>query len=228
MRLPYLKFYTRDWQSDSGLRLCSLAARGLWIELLCLMHQSSKRGYLQHLGTPLDANKISQLIGRDNGTLNTPDNRNVNHLLDELEAAGVFSRDETGCIYSRRMVEDEQRAEFWKETGKKGGNPLLKKKNKRRIRENPEPNKVNPPCFVIPSADEVTIYARTLGFNLDGNHFVDYYAARGWLISGKTKMRDWQAAVRTWKKNDATRNGQKPTPTKPIYDADENLRKALQ
>ena len=35
--------------------------------------------------------------------------------------------------------------------------------------------------------------------NVDPEKFVDFYAAKGWMI-GKNKMKDWKAAVRTWEK----------------------------
>src|SRR5260364_313822 len=45
------------------------------------------------------------------------------------ENAAVFSRTETGCIYSRRMVNDERIRTVRAESGKLGGNPdLLKQK----------------------------------------------------------------------------------------------------
>lgn len=53
--------------------------------------------------------------------------------------------------------------------------------------------------FKKPSHDDVTQYAKSIGFELDGKLFVDFYEARGWL-SGKTVIQDWKAAVRTWKR----------------------------
>jgi hypothetical protein len=52
--------------------------------------------------------------------------------------------------------------------------------------------------FVKPSAGEVSEYARTIGFALDGQQFIDFYESKGWLV-GKTRMKDWRAGVRTWK-----------------------------
>jgi hypothetical protein len=49
-----------------------------------------------------------------------------------------------------------------------------------------------------PTAYEVEEYARSIGFRLDGSEFVDFYATKGWMV-GKSPMRDWKAAVRTWK-----------------------------
>ena len=54
--------------------------------------------------------------------------------------------------------------------------------------------------FVRPKAQEVTDYARSIGFELDGEQFVAYYQTRGWKV-GKDMMVDWQSAVVTWKKN---------------------------
>ena len=54
--------------------------------------------------------------------------------------------------------------------------------------------------FVRPKAQEVTDYARSIGFELDGEQFVAYYQTRGWKV-GKDIMVDWQSAVVTWKKN---------------------------
>ena len=36
---PWMKWYPADWRSDPGLRMCSFAARGLWADLLALMHE---------------------------------------------------------------------------------------------------------------------------------------------------------------------------------------------
>lgn len=46
--LPWFQFYANDWKSDLGLQACSMAAKGLWIELLCVVLFSPRRGYLQH------------------------------------------------------------------------------------------------------------------------------------------------------------------------------------
>ena len=54
--------------------------------------------------------------------------------------------------------------------------------------------------FVKPEPQEVTDYARSIGFELDGEHFVAYYQTRGWKV-GKDLMVDWKSAVVTWKRN---------------------------
>lgn len=54
--------------------------------------------------------------------------------------------------------------------------------------------------FAPPTPEEVREYAAEAGIAIDGNRFVDFYASKGWKV-GKTPMKDWQAAVRTWGRN---------------------------
>lgn len=58
-------------------------------------------------------------------------------------------------------------------------------------------------------ANQVTEYARSIGFILDGQKFIDHYEANGWM-RGKNKIKDWKACVRTWKGNQV--GEQKPQP----------------
>ena len=75
-----------------------------------------------------------------------------------------------------------------------------------------EGNSTKTQRFSIPTPEEVTSYAKTISFNLDGGLFCDYYAARGWKL-GKETMKNWQAAVRTWKRKDTSIKPQeKPKP----------------
>lgn len=49
--------------------------------------------------------------------------------------------------------------------------------------------------FVPPTVDEVDEYVRSYGGHVVAQVWVDYYAARGWMM-GKTAMKDWKSAVR--------------------------------
>ena len=46
MKRPAFQFYPGDWLHDTAVRACSLAARGLWIDMLSLMHQGHPYGNL--------------------------------------------------------------------------------------------------------------------------------------------------------------------------------------
>jgi hypothetical protein len=64
--------------------------------------------------------------------------------------------------------------------------------------------------FKKPTAHEVEEYAKSIDFSLNGQQFIDYYQAKGWMI-GKNKMKDWKAAVRTWKSRESKNKPQEKT-----------------
>ena len=55
----------------------------------------------------------------------------------------------------------------------------------------------NENLFVKPSVAEIIAYCAQRGNGLDGAYIWNYYEAKGWMV-GKSPMKDWQAAVRTW------------------------------
>ena len=117
-KLPWFSFYPGDWLSDEKLRACSYSARGLWIDMLSLMHKNDRRGYLQLNGKPVTAAQLARMTG---GATDE-----VTHLLAELFNAGVASATDDGLIYSRRITRDEHIRQIRREAGAKGGNPKLK------------------------------------------------------------------------------------------------------
>lgn len=53
--------------------------------------------------------------------------------------------------------------------------------------------------FRKPTAEEVAEYCRERGNNIDAEEFCSFYQSKGWVV-GKSPMKDWRAAVRTWEK----------------------------
>src|SRR3990167_8252379 len=99
--LPWLRFYPRDWRGDQALRVCSLAARGLWIEMLCVMHEAKPYGHLLINGQPVTNPQLAGLCGV------SPDQ--IATLLAELDNEGAYSRTAKGVIFSRRMTRDAKK-----------------------------------------------------------------------------------------------------------------------
>lgn len=56
--------------------------------------------------------------------------------------------------------------------------------------------------FNAPTVEEVQEYCTERGNNIDAQHFIDYYSARGWML-GKNHIKDWKACIRTWERNDS-------------------------
>lgn len=127
-----MKFYPADWRADPRLRMCSLAARGLWIDLIAYMHEGQPYGHLTIDGVVPTEDDIASLVARPA--------TEVKKALAELGARTVFGRDEiSGAIVSRRMVKDKAKSELNKTRGKLGGNPSLKKQDKPEV--NPADNR---------------------------------------------------------------------------------------
>lgn len=51
--------------------------------------------------------------------------------------------------------------------------------------------------FVKPTLEEVQSYINEKGYHFSAQKFIDYYDSVGWKI-GKSPMKDWKAACRTW------------------------------
>jgi len=133
MKRPAFQFYPSDWRKDPALSACSMAARGLWIELMCIAHESDNYGHLEINGKAMTAPQLARMVGESPSV--------VAKLVTELDGAGVFSRTPDGVIYSRRMVRDERIRNVRAEAGRLGGNPnLLKQQDNHLLKQNGKQN----------------------------------------------------------------------------------------
>lgn len=118
MKRPAFQFYPDNWRNNSNLRRCSWAARGVWIEVMCLMHDSEEYGALpwtlkeiaQALGCPMPA--LRELV--DKGVLKGCDQGACKPFI-YVPRSGRKDGDPVILIdarqgpfwYSSRMVRDE-------------------------------------------------------------------------------------------------------------------------
>ncbi|CAB4191621.1 hypothetical protein UFOVP1229_61 [uncultured Caudovirales phage] len=122
VKRPSFQFYPGDWLRSTDLRSCSISARGLWIDMICLMHEGAEYGHLKVGTKVILPPNLARMVG---ATLEETEG-----WLDELVSAGVVSIDESGCYVCRRMVKDEQTRASRAAGGSKGGNPALKTPHK--------------------------------------------------------------------------------------------------
>jgi len=129
-------------------------------------------------------------------------------FLDGLVVHGWLER-------AGRLVYDRRRNERRKKRQINGGKSAVKRRisggKSEATLPNPtipnhtKPNTTPPQAatarFSKPSAQEVTAYGKEIGFAIDGLQFVDHYEARGWQYKQGQPMKDWRAAVRTWRRN---------------------------
>jgi hypothetical protein len=132
-------FYPQDWMSDSRLRLCSAGARGLWIDILCLMHLSNERGYLLIDDTVLDEQMLQKRLGYDA--------QEFDDCFTELRRYNIIKKDENNRYFCKRIVNAQLLSEKRSMSGKLGGNPNLVKQmvkqNENLLKQNPNLDKQN-------------------------------------------------------------------------------------
>ena len=98
----------------------------------------------------------------------------------------------TVCNYA--SYQDVQQAGNKQVTSKQqAGNKQVttNKKEKKDKNEKKEENIIPPTCEMI------EIYGESRGLKIDITKFYNHYESKGWMI-GKNKMKNWQAAYRTW------------------------------
>ena len=138
MKRPSFQFYPSDWLRDTALRSCSPSARGLWIDMICFMHEGNPYGHLKVGNKVILPANLASMVG---ATL-----LEVEGWLSELHQAGVYEIAETSEIFSKRMVRDEYLRNKRAEGGKLGGNPNLKVNHKvipmveKEVKQKPTPS----------------------------------------------------------------------------------------
>ena len=69
----------------------------------------------------------------------------------------------------------------------------------------------NPPKrtrFIPPTLEDVQAYCKERNKGVNAEKWYNHYTAKGWKI-GKTPMKDWKAAVRTWEQDEQPKEAPK-------------------
>ena len=201
MKDPSFLFYPSDFLT--GTMFMSNEEIGIYIKLLCAQHQ---------LGGMIEKAAFNSLV-KDNSIIRTK-----------------FIETEEGFFNKRLMVEMEKRSI---KSSNLSANAKLRweKEKQKECKSNAIASDLDMPTinrdininvneymnavkdvikeskkkFVKPTIQEISDYSKSINFNLDSEYWFDYYETRGWMLKG-SKMKDWKAAVRTWKKNNFNKN----------------------
>ncbi len=195
---PYLALYTGDWKKDHNLSLCSPATRGVWIDLLCSLHD----GRIGNVtGTP---HQLAQLCRTDAASMHAS--------LLELQATGAANVSERNGVFTiicRRMTKALEVSQSRAKAGAKGG---ARNKQKEPVpeyeNEDEGKQKVREFCTSISIGEK------------DADWFFWKCHANGWKNAGQPIL-DWRGTLRSWQKagylpSQKTRsNGNRPSITNP-------------
>ncbi len=108
----WTKFYWSNWLGNAKLRMCSIGARGMWIDMLAVAAQNDPVGYIVAPGGLL-LTLMSRVSGISKDEAQT--------YFDELCEAGVIHVDAHGRLYDPRMVRDNENLQKAITSGQRGG-----------------------------------------------------------------------------------------------------------
>jgi len=151
-KLPALQFYGGDWRKDPGIQSLDYHDKGVWFEILLIMHESEERGKLVLNTKPMTDVVLARILGLP--LVDILDKQNTNQIIERgltttlttLLEHGVATREEdTNILICRRMVRDEELRKIRTKVGKLGGNPNLlnqnnNQKTKTKDKQNPTPS----------------------------------------------------------------------------------------
>lgn len=195
---PWCKWYWQDWVSSNELRISSLAAKGLWMDMLAIMARSEKKGFLQINGKQIKSKDLAKLLGEDEAK--------IKQLLDELEENGVYSVDKSGVIFCRRMEREAHISYIRSEAGKLGGRPKKQIKSKKESKAKAASASASASASEYASTDKKKVSEKTpkIAFNFELKEWENITTEdkRGWKeaypacdIDRELKhMREWLKA----------------------------------
>lgn len=135
MKRPSFQFYAADWIGNANLRRCTHAEKGVWIDVMCLMHDSDEYGVLRWT-----LKEIAQAVGcrvadlkslMSKGVLKGADTSGVCDEFVYVPRSGrkdgnpvtLIQRQSGPVFYSSRMVRDEYVRAIRGESTRFGGGP---------------------------------------------------------------------------------------------------------
>lgn len=201
-KLPYIQFYTGDWLKDPVLRRCTKAEKGFMIDALCILHENEDRGVFSTGGNAWSREEIAYAVGGDAA-------ENLS-LLDSVLRKGGLKLNDSGAIYSKRMVRDEEIRRIRSKSGSKGGSKT-QAKFKQREKQNSEDendievieekergvgeNKKRPP-----DQSSCVEYCKSLDLTEnDGAWLWEKWEGNGFRVNGKA-MKSWKSTASAWKR----------------------------
>ena len=204
MSLPHIQFYVGDWRKDLGIQTLSYYHRGIWFELLMLMHCAEERGRLVLAGKPMSNAALARLLGLSQ--------QETQDALAAILDSGVASKDEAEVFFCRRMVREEELRQNRKRAGSKGGSKTGSKREATPFDllshvpfssspPHTPPLTPHPSTSTIANAlEKVRDFAKSEHISQDDADWFFYKGeGNGWTNGGKPIL-DWKATLRSWKR----------------------------
>ena len=130
----------------------------------------------------------------------------INYGLYGTLPAGLSELEEMAWTICQDLIDQQQhRREV--NAANRAGKKAEPETNKENLAAEPQPEekpaqeiqqeKPKRKNFVKPTVEEIAAYCKEKNYNINAQHFFNYYESNGWKI-GRNAMKSWQAAVQNW------------------------------
>jgi hypothetical protein len=237
--LPAMPFYTGDWKKDPIVQMMDYEDQGIYLNILMIMWESDRRGFLTINGSIIDESLLSKMLNLDNQRLS----RWLSTYQTQFK---IFGKTEDGILFSRKHIKLVDLSEKRKTSGKLGGNPILLNQkldrgyppsypNAENENESLNENESKDKERTVSSVPEITQkevidYFESCGYpKTDAQNFFSYYSTQNWETnSGVSIKARWRNKVIQWMNNqkqfNIPKNTSKFTATEEKY-YDQNKRR---
>lgn len=188
-KLPWFKFNPSWWMGDTELSKCSSATRGVWIDLLCAMHQSGRSGELR--GTTDQIARLARCSTAEltqaltelqtTGTADVTFRNNDVTVINRLMKREAKARKDT-ALRVKKHRSNEDVTEKKRGRSKKIEDRSKNKANTGRAQVPGESNLFRKP--VIPTLQQVQeAFFRNGGTPEQAKRFFEKHEATGWYLN---------------------------------------------
>ena len=201
---PAFQFYPQDYLSSARVAEMSLEEEGAYIRLLC---------YCWTTGSiPADPERCARLVGKGCSTsvatfvqrsfnvCSTNVQRMVHDRLEKEREKQGLRREQTSFA-GKKSAAARVASSTGATTKNKRSTSVQRKVNPSSSSSDEDgdtPNDINRKIFQVPTLDEVEVYIEENAPDVNAEVFYRFYESKGWMV-GKNKMKNWKAAVSTWK-----------------------------
>jgi hypothetical protein len=190
--------------SENPLWTCEPFSRGqAWVDLILLANH--KDGYFYKRGVKIDLLKgqlaWSEVALSDRWSWSRS---KVRKFLNDLEKEQQIEQQKNNVT----QVITIKNYCFYQEKGQQKDSKRTAEEQQKDTYNNVNNDNNENKSFVVPTVEQIKMYCDERKNNVNPQRFFDFYESKGWLV-GKSKMKSWKAAVRTWEK-DSTESPKQP------------------
>lgn len=163
------------------------------MDMICFMHEGNPYGYLKVKEKVILRSNLARMCGLSLDETCA--------FLEELHDAGVYDVDDANCIFSRRMIRDEEIRNARAMGGKKGGNPSLmgskvNLKVENEVNQKPTPSSSSSSSSIAhthPDLRDVLEYAKQIGLaEWKATDWWHEMEGAGWLDYSHRPIQKWR------------------------------------